>query len=317
LAEKLSFHMQGYSTPFSLPRAHTLLGRAGLALIGSVALCDIITIKICGSNANRVMSQGVHFIYPIFCVLFLLLIAPALSRSWCPALIIGLPPPRPFPVRYVLLALPMLGFAIASVFVVYVPLSYIAPRFVEWRLSDPVRLISGTSAVANVLSFLCIVFVGPVFEEFVFRGLLLTRWTIKWNVRRAIFLSSVLFGLLHTDVVGAFFFGYALCVLYIETQSLFVPIGVHATYNGILWIVAGGGMLIADFDLQTETTISELQSIWWVGLSAAIIFTPWAVAFVKNNIPKASWRVPYLALQEDDMAEEVQGGQPAVALGQV
>jgi hypothetical protein len=108
-----------------------------------------------------------------------------------------------------------------------------------------------------------------------------------------------------------------LCVLYIETQSLFVPIGVHATYNGILWIVAGGGMLIADFDLQTETTISELQSIWWVGLSAAIIFTPWAVAFVKNNIPKASWRVPYLALQEDDMAEEVQGGQPAVALGQV
>jgi hypothetical protein len=180
----------------------------------------------------------------------------------------------------------------------YFPLSFVVPRFVEWQLLDQPDMISETSVLANLLSFAYIVLVTPVFEEFVFRGLLLTRWSLKWNVRRAVFLSSALFGLGHADIIGAFFTGYVLCVLYIKTKSLFAPIALHSAYNGIVWIVEGSDILI--LGSGAKTTLAEYQSFWWVGLLAVVVVTLWVVRFVRQHIPMESWRVPYQALQESD-----------------
>lgn len=287
--------MKGYSTPFALPRARSLLGRAGLAFIATMFYGTIINWTLLRNQP--VFMQHVAFLM-IFDVFFLLLIAPLLARSWRPALLFGLLPDRPILKRYTLLVFPLIAVAVASTFLLYLPLSYVSPGFVEWWLLDQPKMISGTSVSANVLCFLHIVVFTPVFEEFVFRGLLMTRWALKWNVRRGVFLSSALFAIGHVDIIGAFFVGYVLCVLYIETKSLYVPIGIHAVNNGIAWIMEGGDMLFVGSDSQA--TLAEWQSYWWVGILAIAIVTPWVIVFIKRHINALSLRVPYLALQEGD-----------------
>lgn len=292
--------MQGHSTPHALPRARFLVGRAVLAAIATIFYGTIVYF-LCLRD-QPLLLQGVVFTI-IFDGFFLLLIAPSLSRSWRPALLFGLRPERPFLRQYTLFVFPLVAVAIASMFLLYFPLSYVLPRFVEWQLSSQPRMIVGTSVLANLLCFSYIVLLGPVFEEFVFRGLLLTRWSLKWNLRRAIFLSSALFGLGHADLIGAFFFGYAMCVLCIETKSLFVPMSIHIANNGIAWILGSVDLLITGSDARP--TLVEWQSYWWLGLLATVIVAPWVVTFIKRHIPADSWRVPYLALQENDEEEEI------------
>lgn len=68
------------------------------------------------------------------------------------------------------------------------------------------------------------VFVAPVVEELVFRGVLLTRWAAKWGPTVGILLSSFVFGIGHdVDFVGAFTFGIVMSLLYMSTRTLLIP----------------------------------------------------------------------------------------------
>ena len=147
-------------------------------------------------------------------------------------------------------------------------------------------------ALANPMSFLLAVAIAPLLEELI-RALLLTRWSFKWGAPRAIFASSLLFGLLHTNIMGAFFFGYVMSVLYIKTGSLYVPITIHAVNNLIAWGVEGVELLLSDS--YPQSTLTEFQSWWWVGALALVISAPWVIRFTKRHVPKAGWRVPYIA----------------------
>ena len=90
--------------------------------------------------------------------------------------------------------------------------------------------------------------------------------------------------------------GYVLSILYIQTKSLFVPIGVHMGINGIAWIWAGIEELVST--TEARMTLVEFQSHWWIGLLAGLIVIPWVIWCLRRHIPKPDWRVPYLALQE-------------------
>lgn len=285
-----------------LPRTRTLLGRAVLAAIAGIFYGTIIH-RVC---LNDLPELAVLLLYlSLIDAFFLMLVAPLLAKSWRPALVLGVYPPRSFLKRYSLLAFPLVAVAIASVFLLYLPLSYVAPRIVEWQILDDLTLISETSVAFNVFVLFNLVVVAPVFEEFLFRGLLLTRWSIKWSVPWAVFLSSALFAILHVDIIGAFFFGYVMCTLYIHTRSLLVPMILHAAYNGIAWILASCNVLISGYD--GYATLAEFQSYWWEGLIAAVLAAPWVYLFVRRHTPMASWRVPYLALQEKELETAGQG----------
>ena len=66
-----------------------------------------------------------------------------------------------------------------------------------------------------------IVVLGPVFEEVLFRGVLLHRWAVKWNLTVALWASSLLFGINHGEsFIGGTVFGLVMAILYIETGSL-------------------------------------------------------------------------------------------------
>ncbi|MXZ01372.1 CPBP family intramembrane metalloprotease [Candidatus Poribacteria bacterium] len=199
--------------------------------------------------------------------------------------------------RYALWVVPLVISAIASTYILYLPLSYVFPGFVEsWHLDDSTVMIwrDGDSYVlANAVNYLTIVLVAPVLEEFFVRGILLTRWTVKWGVPRAIIASSIVFGLLHTNVIGGFSFACVMAIFYIRTKSLFVPIFLHILNNLTAWIA-----VYVTMDLDTPAlyqTIAEFQESWWIGLIALVISIPCVIWFCRYYLSEIDWYVPYLA----------------------
>ena len=111
------------------------------------------------------------------------------------------------------------------------------------------------SASGLVLHLLAGAVVAPVAEELLFRGFALTAWRRTVGPRAAIVRSSIVFVLAHVLFVGgdgfreaaslAFVAGvarvpvsFALGWLYVRTGSLWAPIGLHATYNAVLIVLA-------------------------------------------------------------------------------
>lgn len=79
------------------------------------------------------------------------------------------------------------------------------------------------------------VIMAPVFEEIVFRGII-QKGLINKGMKpfAAIFLSSVIFGLVHGNpwqLVGAVLLGGVLGLVYYKTKSLLLPILLHAFNN--------------------------------------------------------------------------------------
>ena len=198
--------------------------------------------------------------------------------------------------RYALWVVPLVIVSIAATYVLYLPLSYVFPGFVEsWYLEDSTVMIwtdGDNYILANAVNYLTIVLVAPVMEEFFARGILLTRWTVKWGVPSAVIASSIVFGLLHTNLIGGFCFACAMAIFYIRTKSLFVPIFLHILNNLTAWIMQS---LTMDFDTLTSyQTIAEFQESWVIGLIALVISIPCVILFCRYYLSEIDWRVPYL-----------------------
>ena len=89
------------------------------------------------------------------------------------------------------------------------------------------------SVLFNTFTFISVVILAPIFEELIFRGMILNALT-KYNKMFAIIVTSLLFGLLHlniTQAIPAFFMSLVLCYMYVQTDSILVTILAHAGNN--------------------------------------------------------------------------------------
>ena len=201
-------------------------------------------------------------------------------------------------VRYSLWAVPLVILSVAAVYLFFFPLSFLFPGLVKLWLIDLYPTLIWTSGekyvLANLLYFLMIVIVAPILEEFFFRGILLTRWAVKWSVIPAVIVSSVVFSVPHViNLIGMFCIGCVLAVFYIRTKSLFIPISIHFVNNLVAWIIA---LLGTRFDILTpHRTITEFQESWWLGLLALVISIPCVILFWRRYISNIDWQVPYLS----------------------
>jgi len=188
----------------------------------------------------------------------------------------------------------ILLFSLGSGQLFYYALSFSNPALVEWLLTQK-TFLSGSETVAPLFHNLLIIFtffiVAPVTEEFIFRGVLLHRWTAKWGVTPALLISAVLFGLLHANIVGLFVFGLMMALLYLKTRTLIVPIICHALNN----FVAVGLELASQNSDATETidVLTQLRAYWWVGIVYIVLSAPWLITFSYKNWPKQSLFLPY------------------------
>lgn len=105
------------------------------------------------------------------------------------------------------------------------------------------------------LIFVYMVLLAPVFEEFIFRKLLIDR-TLKYGQGTAIVMSGVMFGLYHGNIsqcIYATTLGMFLAFLYVKTGNLKITIGFHMLVNFMGSIVSVLVMKLIN--------ISELQEI--------------------------------------------------------
>ena len=108
-------------------------------------------------------------------------------------------------------------------------------------ISYQLDLPTFTGLTAFLMYFFYPVIAGPIFEEMIYRGLVMTALekVKKWGLD--VLGSAALFGILHISnhgwVLTDFFFymggGLIFAVLFRVTRSIYWPIGLHIVYNGI------------------------------------------------------------------------------------
>jgi membrane protease YdiL (CAAX protease family) len=194
-----------------------------------------------------------------------------------PAEVFGRPPAEVTVWPTVIMMVPvMFCFAAMSLWATAFAASWITPDLAQYLLEQQnddelVQLTRGGSPL--LITF--IVVIGPVIEEFVFRGIVLRRWMAKSTLWRGVIGSSVIFALLHPPFwLGALVVGVFLAMLYLVTRSLYAPIAFHAMYNGLVtWATLGASQLTGD---QQEQTLSEFRTEW-MAETALLIVSGWIV----------------------------------------
>lgn len=125
------------------------------------------------------------------------------------------------------------------------------------------------------------VILAPIVEEFVFRGLLLRRWSEKWSTKKAMIVSSLIFAIFHGDPIGAFLFGLVMCYVYFLSGSLWLPIICHALNNFIAWLLTLIFMIIDGPNYEYD--IETLRDDWYIGLITGLIGLIWLWIYLKRN----------------------------------
>lgn len=149
----------------------------------------------------------------------------------------------------------------------------------------------------NFMDFIIAVIMAPIVEELLFRGIILHRFTIKWGVKWAILGSSIIFGFLHTDIVGAFIFAVVMCILYIKTASIFVPILAHMINNMLAYLM----QIMSTF--SPDSTVASHS----LGVAVLLLMVSGVVIayFLYKNWPQRYWRPPYFQEVYDGIPENL------------
>ena len=140
--------------------------------------------------------------------------------------------------------------------------------------------------------FIAIVIVAPLAEEFIFRGVLFQRWSFKWGSTFGFVASSVVFGLVHADyfiterIAGGAIYAMAYC----KTQTLFIPIVLHAANN----FLALSYEIIATMTQTNNDTQVTLEYLWHGLVNLALAF-PAIIYFLW--IPSRLSELPYMRHQ--------------------
>lgn len=214
----------------------------------------------------------------------------ALWLVWCRNLklddLFGYKPNNSESQELVALGIPMVGVAILSIYVVYYPLSFISPEFVQSWLLDTteilVPLANKNSIIINFVNIIVLILLAPITEEMIFRGFLLGRLHAKYGVITAILIPSILFALLHADILGAFIFSIFLCLIRIKYNSIIAPILVHMSNNAVVVILTVIDMAILDGEY--EYSIQEFRSDWWYAPIGAAIGIPWLYWYFRTKL---------------------------------
>ncbi|NER45524.1 MAG: CPBP family intramembrane metalloprotease [Symploca sp. SIO1A3] len=190
----------------------------------------------------------------------------------------------------------ILLFSLGSGQLLFYLLSFVAPGFVESILNEQIFLSGSDNfapALSNILAVITVVVVAPITEELLFRGILLHRWTAKWGITPALLLTSLVFGILHANLVGLSVFGLMMALLYLKTRTLIVPIICHALNN----LVAIGLELLPKDASNTNPVdiLEQLNSYWWVGMVYVVLSAPWLIDFILKNWPKSVFDLPYFS----------------------
>lgn len=182
--------------------------------------------------------------------------------------------------RTALTAIPLVAVGLAAGALYSAAMLSFVPRLAQRLLESPRWAEAPLVPLAFAVGSLGAVVIGPAFEEYLFRGILLRWLARKRGAAFGLWLSASLFAVLHPpSPVGAFLHAWVFGVLYLETRSLYVPLLLHSLYNAL----ALGVQL-----LGITVWIDALESVQGL-LRLAVCTTPpavvWLVLFFRRHPP--------------------------------
>lgn len=98
-----------------------------------------------------------------------------------------------------------------------------------------VSFVPNANLADQVVMFIFVALIGPVLEELIFRGIMLTPH-IRFGQWFAVVVTGIVFGLYHasyTQIISTMIMGVAFCFLAVKTRSIIVPVIVHMINNSL------------------------------------------------------------------------------------
>ena len=132
------------------------------------------------------------------------------------------------------------------------------------------------------LEIFAFVIIGPVAEEFIFRGVLFHVWAAKYRIGLSILMSSLVFGILHLHPLDASISGIIYTLLYIKYHNLYVPIVVHSMNSAI---VSAASLFEQVSDFNRMSTLEEVTNIWKIGVLLTTVTAPLVIHFAYKQWP--------------------------------
>ncbi|WP_346881747.1 CPBP family intramembrane glutamic endopeptidase [uncultured Algibacter sp.] len=129
------------------------------------------------------------------------------------------------------------------------------------------------------------ILLAPIVEEIIFRGVILKGFLMSYSPKTAIFLSSLLFGLMHLYIVqgiGAFIFGLYVGYIYYKIRSVGMIIILHSVNNAVGIFGSHINNKFGNIKIETITDIYGSYSMYIIGLGI-LVFIFLMHQFIKNN----------------------------------
>lgn len=124
------------------------------------------------------------------------------------------------------------------------------------------QIISESFHISS-LELLGALFLAPILEEFIFRGIILRGLLSRYSSTKAIIVTAILFALIHinpTQILGAFILGLFFSWIYYYTKSIVICILLHFVANGTSIL------------FQYSTQILSLND-WYFHGSSVVVFS--------------------------------------------
>ena len=142
----------------------------------------------------------------------------------------------------------------------------------------------------DLIPFIKLVILGPTAEELFFRGFLLQRLSARWGLKTGLFISAVVFAVVHPNKFSGLIAGLLTALIYIKTQNIFAPILYHTLYNVLVFFyyffISGFAKLESLLHINVSLTIFGLiQLIPGILITGFFIFRLWPVL---NDPPAGS-----------------------------
>lgn len=169
-------------------------------------------------------------------------------------------------------------FFVATKMAVTLPLEFI-PGY-EQMVQSYMDIFGALDPATMVIGAL----IAPLFEEIFFRGMIQRGLMERYGAMKAIWVASLIFGLIHmipVQIVAATGMGLALGWIYYKTKSLWLPIILHTLNNALAFVMMRG--------LTDSDSLSMRADIGNDGIVVGIILLSVLIAFMSYRFLNQRW----------------------------
>ena len=137
-------------------------------------------------------------------------------------------------------------------------ISFTDPTWISIGNIDTVEMDAGVV----ILDAIGAIILAPIMEELIFRGVMFNRLKIRIGILPAMIISSFIFAIGHDfgGITSAFLFGICMCLLYLKTDNILIPMSVHFLNNVVATLlnITGFDVVISQFPWIIPSTIISI-----------------------------------------------------------